>query len=174
MQNMQFTPYLYDLALVAIILICTLVSGKKGILDAVFKIAGWVISLILVLFLAPKVAGYIGDQVTVGGVAVPVTGPVASILILIGAGIVLSLIFGLIQKLVDKIPIVGTINHLLGAVLGLVLGLLGCYIMVSIAAIVILASRDTLPWLNSGLIDQTLLVRFIYSFNILHYIPLAA
>ncbi len=73
-------------------------------------------------------------------------------------------------KGINKVPILGTVNKILGGVLGLAVGLIICLVLVSITAAVISVSGNKLSWMNISIIDKTYLFSYIYKYNFLQFI----
>lgn len=87
------------------------------------------------------------------------------LLIYIVASLLLRFVAKAMQGLND-IPLLGGANKALGGVLGLCVGALYCYLLVSLYALVIQLSMNSLSWLNTGIIDQTILTSLIYPYNL--------
>lgn len=73
-------------------------------------------------------------------------------------------------KGINKVPVLGTVNKLLGGVLGLAVGLIICLVLVSITAAVISVSGNQLSWMNISIIDRTYLFSIFYKYNFLQFI----
>lgn len=73
-------------------------------------------------------------------------------------------------KGINKVPILGTVNKILGGVLGMAVGLIICLVLVSITAAVISVSGNKLSWMNISIIDKTYLFSYIYKYNFLQFI----
>ncbi len=74
----------------------------------------------------------------------------------------------------NGIPLIGPLNRLFGGVLGLAAGAFWSYLFVSLCALVIRVSLDSLSWLNSSMVDSTVVFSLIYPYNLLNYIAGAA
>ncbi len=82
--------------------------------------------------------------------------------------ILCSLILRIIARAlrgVNKVPLLGTLNRVCGGALGLGLGAVYALLYVSVLALIIHLSLNTLDWLNAGIIEQTRLVSRLYPHN---------
>ena len=70
----------------------------------------------------------------------------------------------------NKIPVLGSINKLLGGMFGLVMGMIWAYTFVSACAIVIWLTNDGLSFLNTAVVDETYIFGAIFPYNILNVI----
>lgn len=73
-------------------------------------------------------------------------------------------------KLVNKIPVIGSVNSLLGAVLGFAEGLVFLYVMAVAIKAVIGISGNSLIFFNTDTVERSKLFVKIYSFDILSLI----
>ena len=83
--------------------------------------------------------------------------------------LLLLLVFGLLTKALraaNKAPLLGTANRLFGGVLGLACGVLAAFLYVSLCALVVISTNDTLSWLNTDLISQSRLFSLAYPYNL--------
>ena len=160
--------YIYDLVPVVILVVCFAVYYKKGLLGILLRALCWLIALVLAWFMSSMFAG---TSVTVAGNDVSATRPILFFAVFLVASIILTLVSKSLQALIDKIPLVGSTNHVLGGLVGLALGVLCCVILINLTAILIYASRESLPWMNSALIEQTLWFKYAYRYNLLEYSP---
>ena len=70
---------------------------------------------------------------------------ICGVVLFVVAAIVLNLLAGFLSKVLDKIPVVGAINHILGLALGLVKGLIVVYIILAVLSLLPVQSvQDTL------------------------------
>ena len=159
--------YIYDLILLAILAVCTFVYYKMGFIKIVLGTVCIIASLILAWFFSSMFAGFSGGSVQVGTATVPTTRTILFIVFSLVFSVVLQLVLRAMQAAIDKIPVVGFADHLLGGVLGLILGLLGCYVLLNLVAIIIYFTGDSLAWMNSKMIEGTLLVKYLYQYNLL-------
>ncbi len=70
------------------------------------------------------------------------------------------------MRKVNKVPLVGGINKVAGGVLGLCIGGFYAILYVSVCALIINLSLNTLTWLNADIIAQTKLVSLLYPYNL--------
>ncbi|MEG0751355.1 MAG: CvpA family protein [Oscillospiraceae bacterium] len=109
---------------------------------------------------------------TVGSTVRNIVHSAIAIAVFIAAIIVINLLVGILRT-ANKVPLLGPLNKILGGVLGLAVGALWCYIFVSVCALFIKSSGDTLTWLNSEIVDRTFLFSLIYPHNLLNVIAAA-
>lgn len=114
---------------------------------------------------AESAAGAIADS-TLGATVRGVVRTLLAIIIFFLALLIIRLIVSLLQR-ANKIPLLGAANKLLGGALGLAMGALWSYIFVSACALAISVSLDSLSWLNTDMVDRTLLFSLIYPHNLL-------
>lgn len=67
---------------------------------------------------------------------------------------------------VDRIPVLGPVNAALGALLGVVQAGVVIYLLALAVEVVISLTADRLEWLNTGIVDATILFRRIYEFRL--------
>jgi len=163
--------YIYDLVPLAIIIILAATYYKKGLISIILSAVIWVVSLILGWFFSSWFVSGNQQAVNVGNTTVPITRSVLFFVIFFVVSIVLQLICRSLQKMIDKIPLVGTANHFMGMIIGLVLGLVFTYVLINLVAVIIYASNDSLSWMNNALIEKTLLFKYMYWYNLLRYSP---
>lgn len=68
-------------------------------------------------------------------------------------------------KLINKIPIVSSVNGVLGATLGLLEAIISILLICVIIKLLIAMCGDSLVFLNSNTIDKTFLFRYFYAFD---------
>ena len=73
-------------------------------------------------------------------------------------------------KGINKVPVIGMVNKLLGGILGLGVGLMICLVLVSVVAAVISVTGNQLQWMNISIIDKTYLFTYFYKYNLLQFI----
>lgn len=123
-------PYILEMIAIAIVVLGMIGGAIRGLLLTLYSLVKAVLVIGLAAVLYPAVEKLTPKDLDWrAGVAVLVA--------LVIAIIVLGLVAKVI-KLVDKIPVVGTLNHIGGAALGGVLGVL----LVALFVIVITLSRD--------------------------------
>jgi len=161
----QYIPYLYDLILLAIVVITFVVNYKKGLLGILLGVASWIAALILAYVVSGLFAGFGNGSVSILNTPVPTTRPVIFLVVFIIGSFVLNFVFKGLQKAVDKIPLVGATDRLLGGILGAALGLICCYVLLNLCAIII--HVHPMPWMNEQVMDATILVKYLYRFNLI-------
>ncbi len=70
-------------------------------------------------------------------------------------------------RFVNKVPIIGTLNVLLGAILGAVEGLVTVYGLALVIRLVVNVSGDSLIFLNTDTIELTYIFRYFYELNLI-------
>jgi uncharacterized membrane protein required for colicin V production len=165
---------LYDLALVGIIAAAVIVNYKKGFLRVLLSVASFVVAIIL----AYMISGFFTNGgSTVISDAAQGTGniylesasssrPLVFVVVFVIVSIVANMLSKAIQMAVDKIPIVGNLNQILGGLLGLLEGGVMAYAAVTICALIIAVTGESLEWMNSAVIDKTFLVSLVYRYTI--------
>ncbi len=70
-------------------------------------------------------------------------------------------------KFVNKVPLIGTLNALLGALLGAVEGLITVYGLALLVKLIVNVSGDSLIFLNTDTIGLTYIFKFFYELNLM-------
>ncbi len=83
--------------------------------------------------------------------------------------IILSIIIRA-TSVVNKLPVIGKLNSLLGGVLGLVQGLVIVFIVVIIAHMAVAISNNTLIFLNEMTINKSYAFSWVYNFSFLDFL----
>lgn len=86
------------------------------------------------------------------------------ILYVIAAAILQSLARGL--RKANDVPLLGLANRLGGGVLGVAVGLFYGFLFVSACALTILLTKDSLSWLNTGIVSESRLFSLAYPYNL--------
>ena len=101
-----------------------------------------------------------------------VVGPIAIMILQMLAFVILFIILGIVVKIItsqlkfiDKIPLVGTANSVLGLVIGLAEAVIFLFVFTSIIAMLIQLSGNQWAGLNTNVVDNTLIFKFIYAYN---------
>lgn len=76
-----------------------------------------------------------------------------------------------IFKFVNRVPLIGPVNSLLGAMLGAAEGLIFLYVVALAVKAVINISGDSLIFFNSATVEQTKLFIKFYNFNVMSFLP---
>lgn len=101
-----------------------------------------------------------------------VIGPIATIMIQSIVFLVLFIVFCILVKLVtktlkiiDKLPVIGTANAVLGLVVGLVQAVIFLFIFTSVVALIIQLSGNQMDAVNSEIVGQSHVFKAIYNMN---------
>lgn len=117
----------FDVIIISIILISSLMAFLKGFVSAVLSFTNWVVSFLLVIYVTPSVAEMLGDVVDSERTA----NIFASILIFITSFIILAIVNSQIVGLVKRAG-VGGLDRTLGLAFGMVRGvLIGVFIFLT-------------------------------------------
>lgn len=103
----------------------------------------------------------------------PILVGLISVLLFVGLLIVLMLVVRLVARTfqgVNNLPVIGSINMLLGGLVGLLMGLLVMYVVTMLSGYVTALTNNTGFLLNEKTIEQTYLFRYIAAFNPLQLI----
>ena len=133
-------------------------SLSSGSTDAVYSF------MVSILTVADQT---FGDRIMDDIITPTVMIPLRAIMFCILFALVM-LILGLIAnatKVINKIPVVSSVNGVLGALLGLVEGLVIIFLLCIIIKLLISLCGDSLVFLNRNTIDRTYLFRHLYSFD---------
>lgn len=87
--------------------------------------------------------------------------------------VVISILLSFVIKatsLINKIPLIGTLNEFLGAVMGLVHGVVVIFVIVIILNMIIALTENTLIFLNESTIDKSFIFSWIYNFRFLDFL----
>lgn len=176
-----------DVAVIAVILLLTVIYAKKGIIKVLVGIAGFVISLILAstlchsvgVLIEPLIADAVDgihiDNSLINKLADKVldSGAIATAIAFGIVFLVASLVCKLLAKFADglgKLPIIGSVNHLGGAMLGLVLGLGYAQIL----SIVLFCFSEFLigriDWLTAEAFESSIVAKWFFEHNLFTYI----
>ncbi len=108
------------------------------------------------------------DNIVKPVVLIPIR-TIAFIIIFIVVSILLSLIIKA-TALINKIPLIGSLNELLGAVLGLAEGLIIVFIVVILVHLAVSVTDNTLIFLNEMTIDKSFAFSWVYDFKFLDFL----
>ena len=86
------------------------------------------------------------------------------ILIFTVVALLLNIIAG-ISKVINRIPIVSSVNGVLGAVLGLAEGLIVLFVICAVMKFLIAVCGDSIVFINEPTIEKTVVFRYLYSFD---------
>ena len=87
--------------------------------------------------------------------------------------IIISVLLSLIIKatsIINKIPLIGTLNEFLGAIMGLVHGVIVIFVIVIILNMIVALTENSLIFLNESTIDKSFVFSWIYNFKFLDFL----
>lgn len=110
-----------------------------------------------------------------------VIAPIATMLLQTIVFLVLFILFCIIVKLltrtlkfIDKVPLVGTANAVLGAVFGVLEAFLFLFLFTTVIAFIIQISGNQLDSINQNIVNQTYVFKILYEYNPLLSIKIGA
>lgn len=148
------TARIAELAAVLLILLCAVQGWHRGFVMKIYTLIRLVLLLVLTMILVPVILPFFPAHIA-GKEGF-------SFVVSFLAAAVLLHIFAKLLKIVDKIPIVGTVNKLGGAILGVVLGILFIWLLLFLAG-----SFQEIPWcyrITSSIRESEVLM-MLYQFN---------
>ena len=155
----EIANYAVDGAALVCILIMCILSARKGLIGCLFGFLSTIVSLGVAFLLAPLLVsatgGLFGVEEALGALAAKLLCWVAIFFI---CKLLLRFVRKLLTAIIDKIPLVGSLNHILGFVVGVLQGLLTLSGVLAVAAL--------LPFAEiTEFIDGTILVKALYYHN---------
>lgn len=164
-------PIIFDLVFVAIIVLNVIIYAKKGFVSTVLQLLTFGVAFLAAYLLSGPLNRLFGGDS--GAKAASTQRAIVFMAIFIIVAILMGLLQKTISKTLKKIPLVGTVNTVLGGVVGLLFGFLYAYLAVSLCAIIIEATKNNpLSWMNASIIEKTWLVKLVYRFNLLTLFPM--
>ena len=161
----DFSNYIVDIIVIAVILISAIVCLKKGFIRCLFGFASTVISIILAIFLTRPIIsatnGLFGLTEKIGNEILCYFIGFFAVFIL--TKLLTVLISKMLSSFVDKIPVVGKLNHGLGFVLGLAQGFLS--VCAVVAVLKLIQSTNLFVF-----VENTVFVKWLYNANPLYAI----
>ena len=155
----EVAHYVIDAAALITIFALSIIAAKKGFIGCLFGFLSTVVSLVVAFSLTSLVVsgtgGLFGLVETIGETGAKLICWLALFFIV---KILLRLIRKLLTAVIDKIPIVGSLNHVLGFAVGVVEGLL---LLSGILAVLALLPFEELTLF----VDSTILVKALYYHN---------
>ncbi len=155
----EIAHYAIDGAALICILILSILSARKGLIGCLFGFLSTIASLVLAFLLAPLIVSATGGLF---GVAESLGTLAAKLLCFVAVFLICKLLLRFVRKLlaaiIDKIPLVGSLNHILGFVVGVLQGLLMLSGLLAVAALLPFAEL-------TEFIDATILVKALYYHN---------
>lgn len=97
----------------------------------------------------------------IGPIAVGLLQAVAFCLLFGVSMLLVNLLAGMLRG-VNKIPLVGTVNALLGGVFGAAQGMLYVFVGAAVLWLVMTAAGGSLPWLSAETVEQTFLFKYFF------------
>lgn len=101
-----------------------------------------------------------------------VIGPIATLVMQTAIFFVLFLVFCIVVKLitralkiVDKLPVVGQANAVLGLLVGIVQAVVFLFLFTCVIALIVQLSGNQLEYINQDVIDKTYIFRLLYEIN---------
>ena len=82
--------------------------------------------------------------------------------------IVLSFVVSVIAKalgIINKVPLIGGLNKILGGVFGLLNAGIWCYILAGVVGLFIGLTNGNIDFMNNQIIDKTVLFKLIYQLS---------
>ena len=157
--------YLLDLLVVAVLLIYTVSCAKKGFVECLFGLISTIAAFALAYMFSGTVLemtdGFFGLAQDIGFMA---ANSLSWVVIFLAVKFVIRIIKKVVTAILDKIPLVGSINHLLGLVLGVAQGLLIIWTVLAVIAFLSTSSVDMVFKVLAAM-DETLLAKELYRNN---------
>ncbi|MBQ8323150.1 MAG: CvpA family protein [Clostridia bacterium] len=129
--------YLIDGLVIVVLLIYTISCAKKGFIECLFGLISTVASFALAFMLMNSVVewtnGFFGLAEKAGIMA---ASGAAWVTIFIVVKLVIRFIKKVVSAIVDKIPLVGSLNHLLGLIVGIAEGLLIVWLVLAVLSLI--------------------------------------
>ena len=161
----NFVHYAVDIIAVIVILISGITSFKKGFNRSLFGFVSTIVAIILANYLTKPVIGWtngiFGLVDKVGNMYIGYL--ISFFVVFLAIKIVTALLSKILSSLVEKIPLVGSLNRLLGFVLGLVQGFFIVCGVVAVVRVLPLGSIQTF-------VNDCTFVKWLYNSNPLHTI----
>ena len=155
----EIANYAIDGAAILCILILSIIAARRGLIGCLFGFLSTIASLVLAFLLAPLLVnatgGLFGVEEALGTLAAKLICWVAVFFI---CKLLLRFVRKLLTAIIDKIPLVGSLNHILGFAVGVLQGLLALSGILAVAALLPLAQI-------TEFIDGTILVKAFYYHN---------
>lgn len=116
--------------------------------------------------------GELGTALLDGVVKPVVMVPIRTLIFVILFAIIMLVLSIVIKKttIINKIPLIGSMNSFLGGALGIVSGILSLFVVVIFIHLIIVMTDNTLVFLNDLTIDKTYAFKQVYNFNFLDFL----
>jgi len=153
-----FSNWVLDLLTVIILVVFTIVGVKRGFVKALANTAGWVVSLLVAYLVSEPVAAVISAENGADSEFVRlIIRVIVFFVVFIAAKILIKVIGAALNALVNKIPLVSTLNKILGGVFGLCEGALLLLVLTMILRLYALATDTGIP------VDDTFLYHIFWN-----------
>ena len=108
-------------------------------------------------------AGAVVDAI----VAPALTGMMTMVLFLLMLSILMVVVHAITRFFygVNRVPVIGLVNSVLGGVMGLAMGIIGVYVVLVILQFVLTFTGESLSFLNKGILGQTYTYRLLATFD---------
>lgn len=156
---MEIQFQLADLILAAIVVVSVVFAAKKGFAKSLLETASVVVSGVAAYHLCTPVADFVCTTFLTDipyAVASVISRVVVFALLFVVLSIVLKLLSGLISSVVEKIPLVGTANTVLGGVLGFIKAAVIVYVICTVAYLFVMSdnAQSLKPIISNSYIYQ--------------------
>ena len=157
--NAEPVHYVVDGIALIIMIIISVRAAKKGLIGCLFGFVSTIVSLLVAFFTTGSVVsltgGLFGLQAAIGREA---TVLIAGVVLFFASKLLLRVLRKILTAVIDKIPLVGSLNHILGFVVGI---LEAALIVSGLLALVSLLPIDEI----SAFLDSTILLKAFYYNN---------
>ncbi len=89
---------------------------------------------------------------------------IISFFVLFAAAKILFRYIYMLTSVVERMPVIGTVNGLLGGLCGVIKAAILLFIIAIIAFVIILITKNEMSWINTGIINDTHLFFMFYKF----------
>ena len=156
------TVQIFDIVLVGIVVLAVILASKKGFAASLLETASVLISGVASYYFSEPVSVFAGE-VLFAETPNKLTYVIAKIVVFIVLFIVFSILLKLASKvlssLLDKIPLVGTADSVLGGVLGFVKAVIIVYVICTLCYLIVLSdnAENIKPIISDSYIYQVLI-----------------
>lgn len=153
---------IFDIVLIAIVILAVVLAAKKGFASSLLETLSVLISGFASYTFSTPVSVFVCENFFAENLN-SLTYIVARILVFVILFIVFSILLKIVSKLLsallDKIPLVGTANSVLGGALGLIKAIIIVYVICTVCYIVVMSD-------NAGNLKEIISDSYIYQFLI--------
>ena len=185
-----FTPSLiWDLALIAVILFVMIRSVGRGFVSSFIHLLGLAAACIVAALLSGKAAAWLYDgylaerlQTAVSDTlrqklqtfaelldridpTDTITGAAGDALRTVMVALLTMRALAKLTRNVNRVPVVGGVNRVLGGVLGAAEAFLLCYLIGMAAAVLITFSENEWSWLNTAVVQKSTILNWFVQFE---------